>query len=113
MATKKVKDWLTRAKAAKNRGDLDALFAEVTVLPLTERQARALRSKFTKKGEDGQTEVNADAMTETLIGACCVVDAPLSGREDELLDLPASLYQRMAAAALAVNGYAPDTEGNA
>lgn len=109
--------WLDRAKAANSKADFEALLAEVTVSPLTERKRRHLEQRLVKKGPDGKPLTDpAETPNEPFLAACCTLadGSPIvpEGREDDLLDIPTGLYLKLTAAANEANGYILDVEGN-
>jgi len=114
--SKPAKGWLDAALAAKDPATIAALLARVApITPLTEREARLLRPRFTKRKDDGGVEIDQDAMIDALIAACVVDEDnfPLvpDGREGELPDIPTTIYQKLAQDVLAANGYT-SAEGN-
>lgn len=107
------KAWLDQALEADAEG-FQKLIDRVRVRMLSERQARALRPKFTS-GEGEAATVDTDAMTDVMIVACCFDGtAPCipEGREGEVADLPAGIYQTLARRALETNGFMGTGSGN-
>lgn len=107
--------WFDEALAATDRAQFDALIKQVTIKPLTEREARKVRPMFTVQKQGDEPEIDNDRMIESFMGAC-IVDAKgkraiPEGREEEIADLPAYMFQALAVPVLAANGYG-GSEGN-